>query len=413
MPAKKRPKPIYQRGAFKLFAREDRANLEIVWYDQAAKRERSTSAGTDDRREAMLALDRRYLEDAGVKVCETCGRPLDGEASPLLTVAISDYLLLSEHKAGYASTKGRLALAIEYLASRNPSVTCAQINRKWVDGFRAWLVAKPVVAGRHTRERSLSHIEQCVLQLAAAINATPGQSAQFTNEQLRTVASSPRYRADVKMIAAMFRYCLEPEGKHIRTAKEQDTYRAYRGNLLRYLRAAIATWARPEEIYDITKAQWVSAAGVLDLNPPGRRQTRKYRGRIPIAKQFAPFLDDMGAQYIPIATVRGAWDAMRKELDIPEERGEAGMKLIRRSMATIVRKRVGEANWRQGEMMLGHVKANISDIYAIPDPANLGLVLAATEAVIDDIEKLAPGAFYRTFTADRATLRVINGGVSN
>lgn len=43
--------------------------------------------------------------------------------------------------------------------------------------------------------------------------------------------------------------------------------------------------------------------------------------------------------------------------------------------------------------MLGHVKASISDIYAIPDPANLGLALSATEAVIDEIERLCPGAF--------------------
>lgn len=52
--------------------------------------------------------------------------------------------------------------------------------------------------------------------------------------------------------------------------------------------------------------------------------------------------------------------------------------------------------------MLGHRKASISDIYAIPDPANLGLALAATESIIDQIEALCPGAFreaHRTFTA--------------
>lgn len=84
---------------------------------------------------------------------------------------------------------------------------------------------------------------------------------------------------------------------------------------------------------------------------------------------------------------------MRNAIGLPRERGQAGSKLIRRSMATLVRKRIGEANWRQGEMMLGHVKASISDIYAIPDPANLGLALAATTAIIGEIETLAPGAY--------------------
>jgi hypothetical protein len=58
-------------------------------------------------------------------------------------------------------------------------------------------------------------------------------------------------------------------------------------------------------------------------------------------------------------------------------------------------------------MMLGHVKASVSDIYTLPDPANLGLVLAAAEEIIDEIEALAPGA-YRAFTA----LSVVNGGKS-
>ncbi len=96
------------------------------------------------------------------------------------------------------------------------------------------------------------------------------------------------------------------------------------------------------------------------------------------------------------------WEKMRKEVGLPDERGESGAKLIRRFIATLARKRIGEANWRQGEMMLGHVKASISDIYAIPDPANLGLALAATTAIIDEICTLVPGAYaplHRGFTA--------------
>ena len=49
---------------------------------------------------------------------------------------------------------------------------------------------------------------------------------------------------------------------------------------------------------------------------------------------------------------------------------------------------------------------------ADPDPANLGLALAATEAVIDKIEKLAPGAFYRTITANGAGVIVVDGGLN-
>lgn len=47
----------------------------------------------------------------------------------------------------------------------------------------------------------------------------------------------------------------------------------------------------------------------------------------------------------------------------------------------------------QGEMMLGHKAVTISDIYAVPDPANLGRVLAAIDSVIDKILCIAPHVF--------------------
>jgi integrase len=396
MPATKRAKPLYQRGDFRLYRRADREALEIVWYDGERKRERSASAGTRDDREARKAVDRLYLKATGQRFCEACGRPFDGDAAPLLTTALIDYLLLSEDKAGFKATRTRLGHVTDYLSEGRSMTTCAQIDDRWVNDFRRWLAAKPVALkdGTVLRQRSLGAIEGCVLQLAAAINATPGQTASFKAEQLKAVAASPKYRADVKMLAAMFRYALAE---------------SYRASLLAYLRIAVATWARPEEIFDVTKAQWASEARVLDLNPAGRRQTKKYRTRIPIPRQFAPFLDETEGRYMKVTLVRTSWEKMRLAIGVPRQHGEAGIKLIRRSMATIARKRIGEANWRQGEMMLGHVKAGISDIYALPDPANLGLALAATESIIDDIEKLAPGAFYRTSTANSVMLRVIGG----
>lgn len=430
MPRTKRPKPLYQRGAFALHERVGRANLEIVWYDAVAKRERSASAGTSCRRAAELELDRRYLAAEGRESCPTCHRPYDGHSTPLLLTAIKDYLLLSEGHAGFkGSTRNRLSHAIEYCAHTDPAVTVPQIDQRWIDGFRKWLAARPVISptGKRLRARSLSHVEGCVRQLAAAINATPGQRAQFKAEQAKTVSRSPAYRADISTLAAMFRFCIDPpqpeklaRGRTDRpwTEKERAMVIATRLQLLRYLRAAVATWARPDAIYDILPAQWLSQARVLDLNPPGRRQTKKHRPMIAVPRQFAPWLDEMlpgpdpktepgRESYLSVSTIRHGWDAMRSHLALPAG-GEAGEKLIRRSMATIARRMMGEENWRQGEIMLGHVKASISDIYAVRDPANLGRALAATESIIDQIEALCPGAFYRTVTAPEKGLRIVN-----
>lgn len=407
MPSKKRPKPLYQRGRYALYAREDRANLEIVWYDDERKRERSASAGSGDLGKARTALDRLYLADTGHRLCPTCHRAWDHSGSPLLLTAINDYLILSEGKAGIPSARNRLGHVTDYIASTDATVTCAAIDARWVDGFRKWFAAKPVVRGGKTTPRSLTHIEGSVMQLAAAINATPGERAQFKPDQLKNVANSPTFRADIPLIARMFDFCLRPTGG--RSDKERAMIAATRENLLRYLRMAVATWGRPEAILAVKSDQWHSAPRVLAMNPVGRRQTKKYLPTIPIARQLAPWLDDFTGNWLDVSSIRHSWESMATALKLPGNR-EAGPKLIRRSMATLARRRMGEERWTQGEMMLGHVKHTISDIYAVPDPANLGLALSVTESIIDEIEALSPGAFYRTITATGIALSVVEGG---
>lgn len=397
MPRTKRPKPLYQRGPYKLYPREGR-NHEIVWYDDQRKRERSVSAGTSDDGEAMKALNREYLKSQGAEFCPTCGQEVGGESAPFLSSAITDYLLLTEGKAGHAANKNRLGHVTDYIAETNPALTVPMVNEAWIEKFRAWMAKRTYTKGRITRNYSLGTTEGCVLQLAAAINATPGHSATFAADPIGEVAQSPVFRADIERLAAMFRFCIDPdppENAKRWTPKIKAMVVKGRTNLLRYLRAGVATWARPDALYDIRIAgQWHADAGVLDLNPPGRRQTKKHRPKIAVARQFKPWLDEARERdnYLPVSSIRHGWDVMRERLDLPGDR-EAGEKLIRRSMATIARKIIGEANWIQGKMMLGHVKYDTSDIYAIPDPANLGLALAATEQIIDEIEALVPGAF--------------------
>lgn len=91
---------------------------------------------------------------------------------------------------------------------------------------------------------------------------------------------------------------------------------------------------------------------------------------------------------------------MRVEINMPSGR-QAGEKLIRRSMSTLARKRIGEEYWAQGEAMLGHRKTSASDIYALRDPAHLGRALQVTESIIDEIDQLQNGAFHRDFTAPK------------
>lgn len=83
---------------------------------------------------------------------------------------------------------------------------------------------------------------------------------------------------------------------------------------------------------------------------------------------------------------------MQAALGLPGDR-EAGLKLIRRSMAQLGRDRLGRNAWIEGKYMLGHHRPDPSDLYGIDTPGDFPLALQVTEGIIDEIISLAPLAF--------------------
>ena len=72
----------------------------------------------------------------------------------------------------------------------------------------------------------------------------------------------------------------------------------------------------------------------------------------------------------------------------------------RRSIVYLTQSSRPRKAYMNGEQQrYGHGSASTSDIYALRDPVSLGLALAATESIIEDICALAPVAFHLTITA--------------
>jgi integrase len=390
MPRTHRPKPLYQRGAFALYARPGR-NHEIVWYDRERKRERSASAGTRDDEEAKIALDRLFLAANGrTSTCPTCGQPTD-RGNALVASIVADYLTAhGDNQASSDAIAARLDHVLRYIGTlKDPAVRARHITERWIAAFRAWLLADSFTSGRAVKTRSPATVENSIVQLAAALRWAK-EEVLFRPIPLKELSRTPDYRADLETLAAMFRYALESPK---------------RANLLAFLRLSVITWARPDAVLDAStdprRGQWFSAARVLALNPKGRRQTRKHRATVPVPESVAWWLDSIRGPIVAGGLSKATWQRMEAKLGLPRA-GQSGMKLIRRSVATLARKRLGEENWIQGRAMLGHVQPSTSDIYAAADPAHLGRALAATQAIIDGIEALAPGAFYRDLTASGA-----------
>src|SRR5690606_5193733 len=102
-----------------------------------------------------------------------------------------------------------------------------------------------------------------------------------------------------------------------------------------------------------------------------------------------------------VASVKSAFESMAAEIGLPMA-GESGMKLIRRSMAHLIRGRLRAMGKSEDELeiFLGHRNIDsVSELYAPFDPDYLATVTRIIEDIVDEVEALAPGAFYRDDTA--------------
>ena len=407
MPRRAKAKGLHHSGRYWIdWLREPDGSLRspfiyIFWYDEAARRGRSVSTGTADVDEARIQLIKKDLEESGHGAfCPTCGQRVAADQHYQLCDAIADYLTIKDDK----TLSTRLDHVLDYIETLpRKDWRCAEIGEDWVDSFRAWSAKQPVVftSGRVRNEpRALSTTENSVIALAAAINKAAARGkiaepARFRPIPTKDLNNSPATRLTVAQLAQAFAYAADPVWTR-------------RKALHRFLIAAVATLGRPDAVLDISTApargQWNSEARILNLNPRGRRQTKKVRAILPVPWQFALHLDGCAGFFVPVKDISSAWDTMCDHLGWPKD-GAHGPKLIRRSMAKLLRDRLPRADWSDIEMALGHSRFDAtSDIYAPFDPDYLAAARAGIEAIIDEIETLAPGAFRRTNAEDGAAI---------
>lgn len=411
-------KPLYQRGRYWLGWDRKRDGslrspyLVINWYDPEQRRERSLSTRTADVGEGQLKLDAHYLaREQGAAVCPTCGQARQGGHRFLVLDAISNYQVAHGNNQSSASAiRARLAHVVNYIAKLpSPAVAVDDIDAAWIARFRAWAMTVPIVSpGGKTRQRTPGTVEASVRQLAAAINAAHEnrdtlRPARFKPLPPREVDRTPQHRSDIPQIASMFAYVL-------------DKQRAKRSVALhRFLIASVATAGRPDAVLDISTApdrrQWNSDRKVLNLNPRDRHQTKKVRAIVRAPWQFTVWLDadaeTQPGRFVGVNSVKHAWKTMAAALGLPAE-GESGTKLIRRSIGQLLRDRgVPDA---EIELQLGHRRISATtDLYAGFRPEHLARATAEIEAIIQEIEALVPGAFYRRGTGDLPNVLPMKG----
>ena len=164
---------------------------------------------------------------------------------------------------------------------------------------------------------------------------------------------------------------------------------------------SINTLARPDAIRGLTMRQVDFEDRLINLNPPGRKQTKKRRPIVPITNALLPWLEaHKGNDLVTykgerVASIKKA----HKETCRRAKIAGATPYTIRYTMAAELRRR-GVPPW-EVEGMLGHRMAkSTTERYAVFDPEYLGKARAAIDAYMVELTALVP-----RLRADNAQVR--------
>lgn len=184
-------------------------------------------------------------------------------------------------------------------------------------------------------------------------------------------------------------------------------------NLFRFVILALNTWARPEAIIDFRVRPQVNREfGTLDLNPPGRRQTDKYRPKIRMTDNLAGWLDHWDAD-APLTWNGEAITTMKKTfkrhaVDCGFDRFTQDT--IRHFMATYVRRAKPPVSQEQRDAWLGHDRKRTANWYEHNDPEFLQDAMAATDSIIQTLQQKTIRPLFACKLRAKASLRLVGGG---
>jgi integrase len=318
-----------------------------TWYDANTRQTRRASLGTDDLQAAKIKLWEWFAKYGRVGKQEAHDTALE-------LVLVRYY---QQHAAASASAEmARIALA--YWSDFFNGATVAEVTPARQREFIEWLKA------RRTPPLSDGYVKRVLTVGKSALNRAykegeidavpfivPGQDGEAREQTLSMDESQALWNA--------------AEAPHERM----------------YLALAYCTLARPEAILALHRSFADLDRRLLTQNPPGRRQTKKYRPVVPICTFLLPWImqkdDGPLVQWRgkEIASFKTAWRKMRARAGLPPE---TVPKVIRHTVATHLRaENVPEAEI-QG--FLGHkAYSGKTEVYARYRPDYLGQAVTAID----------------------------------
>ena len=344
--------PDFRIGDYWLAKRPGTDTWCRTWYDPDGQCTRRISLGTAEFEEAKQRLSDWYVREHA---------PQDETPDD---VSLADVIrrYYEEH------------------ASKTASHDTARINLLiWLDFFGA-----EATVGSATRpseiDRFITHLEDQG-HSPSYINRilTPGRAA-INRAWKKGILSSAPFIRSVEVGET------EPKGRPMNMEELRLFYHtAEAPHLKAYILWGLGTAARPDAVTDIHSDLIDTENGLVQLNPPGRKQTKKYRPTVKLPESLQPFIVD-GYQITfrgkPVREIKSSWRTQRTacKLDM-----KVNPYSLRHTIARHLRAS-GVPSW-EVSAQLGHKKKELSitEIYAPFDPSYLNQSVAAIDVFLREL----------------------------
>jgi hypothetical protein len=352
-----------------------------TWYDRSSQQTRRASLGTADFHEASVLLANWVVENGKSNADIR-------QDKVLIEAVLINYW--NEHAKNLPSASAAwngLCYWSEFWKDR----TVADILPHEQKRFRKWLAAKP--------DMNEGGIDRVLSDGRAALNRA---------EKWKELDVAPHIFG---ILTAEEKRSREPMGRPIVPSEMARLFDAAKSrHILVYLIIATNTLARPAAVLDARGAQFDELHNRIDLNPPGRKQNKKYRPILAVTQTLLPWLKTITEpqhRYVTfggraIKSIKTVWESLRVEANLDERVTPYS---IRHGMAREMRKR--KVPKEQISIFLGHLPKDsdaTTSIYAPYEPEYCSEAVAAIESVMTEIRKHLKHANIDQPVVDAATL---------
>ncbi len=334
-----------------------------TWYDSRARQTCRVSLGTADFQEASLTLASWVVESGNLH------SNIERD-KVLIEAVLTTYWHEHAQKLASAFTAWN---GLSYWSEFWIGKTVADITGHEQRRFRKWLAGKGLDAGGIDRVLS------------------DGRAALNRAVKWQELISAPHI---FQLQTAEDRRSRQPMGRPVVPLEMARLFDATKSrHMLAYLVIATNTLARPAAILDLRRAQFDQPHNHVDLNPPGRRQNKKFRPILAVTPTLKPWLDaltDPAERYVaygrrPIKSISTAWELLVKEAGLDDRVTPYS---IRHGMAREMRKR--KVPKEQISIFLGHLPKDsdaTTSIYAPYEPDYCTEAVAAIESVMAEVRR--------------------------